>query len=45
VKIAKACGFSDQSHLTRAFGQIVGTSPGLWRREHFVETKAVENRR
>jgi AraC-like DNA-binding protein len=32
VKIAKACGFSDQSHLTRAFGQIVGTSPGLWRR-------------
>jgi AraC family transcriptional regulator len=33
VKIAKACGFSDQSHLTRAFGQIVGTSPGLWRRE------------
>ncbi len=32
VEIAKACGFSDQSHLTRAFGQIVGTSPGLWRR-------------
>ena len=32
VKIAKACGFSDQNHLTRAFGQTVGTSPGLWRR-------------
>ena len=32
VEIAKACGFSDQSHLTRAFGQTVGTSPGLWRR-------------
>jgi AraC family transcriptional regulator len=32
VEIAKACGFSDQSHLTRAFGQMVGTSPGLWRR-------------
>ncbi|WP_334407696.1 helix-turn-helix domain-containing protein [Bradyrhizobium sp. AZCC 2289] len=32
VEIAKACGFSGQSHLTRAFGQIVGTSPGLWRR-------------
>src|ERR1700686_4489748 len=32
VEIAKACGFFDQSHLTRAFGQTVGTSPGLWRR-------------
>lgn len=32
VEIAKACGFSGQSHLTRAFGQIVGISPGLWRR-------------
>jgi AraC family transcriptional regulator len=31
-EIASACGFSDQSHLTRAFGQTVGTSPGLWRR-------------
>jgi AraC family transcriptional regulator len=30
--VASACGFSDQSHLTRAFGQTVGTSPGLWRR-------------
>jgi AraC family transcriptional regulator len=32
AKIASACGFSDQGHLTRAFGQTVGTSPGLWRR-------------
>jgi AraC family transcriptional regulator len=32
VEVAKACGFSDQRHLTRAFGQIVGTSPGSWRR-------------
>jgi AraC-like DNA-binding protein len=31
-EIAKACGFSDQSHLTRAFTRIVGTSPGAWRR-------------
>jgi transcriptional regulator GlxA family with amidase domain len=31
-EIASSCGFSDQSHLTRAFGQTVGTSPGLWRR-------------
>jgi AraC family transcriptional regulator len=32
VEIAKACGFSGQSHLTRAFSQTVGTSPGFWRR-------------
>jgi AraC family transcriptional regulator len=31
-EIAQACGFSDQSHLTRAFTRIVGTSPGAWRR-------------
>jgi AraC family transcriptional regulator len=32
AQIASDCGFSDQGHLTRAFGQAVGTSPGLWRR-------------
>jgi AraC family transcriptional regulator len=32
TEIARACGFYDQPHLTRAFGQTVGTSPGLWRR-------------
>jgi len=31
-EIAKTCGFSDQSHLTRAFARMVGTSPGAWRR-------------
>jgi AraC-like DNA-binding protein len=31
-EIAKACGFSDQSHLTRAFTRMIGTSPGAWRR-------------
>lgn len=31
-EIAEACGFSDQSHLTRAFARMVGTSPGAWRR-------------
>jgi len=30
--IALACGFADQSHLNRSFRQIVGVSPGLWRR-------------
>jgi AraC family transcriptional regulator len=32
TEIARVCGFHDQSHLTRTFGQSVGTSPGLWRR-------------
>ena len=32
AEIASACGFADQTHLTRAFSQTVGTSPGLWRR-------------
>src|SRR6202140_5753601 len=32
AEIAISCGFFDPSHLTRAFSQTVGTSPGLWRR-------------
>lgn len=31
--IALACGFADQSHLTRVFHAMVGTSPGAWRRQ------------
>ena len=30
--IALRSGFSDQAALTRAFGRIVGESPGRWRR-------------
>jgi AraC-like DNA-binding protein len=30
--IALNCGFADQSHFTRVFTAIVGTSPGSWRR-------------
>ena len=30
--VALACGFADQSHLTRVFTRIVGVSPGAWRR-------------
>ena len=30
--VALACGFADQSHLTRVFTRIVGISPGVWRR-------------
>ncbi len=30
--IAAACGFADQSHLTRIFHAAIGTSPAAWRR-------------
>ena len=30
--VAAACGFADQSHFTRHFAGLVGTSPGAWRR-------------
>lgn len=30
--IALACHFSDQSHFSRVFSQLVGTTPGNWRR-------------
>jgi AraC family transcriptional regulator len=30
--VAFACGFADQSHLTRVFTRMVGLSPGAWRR-------------
>jgi AraC-like DNA-binding protein len=32
VDIALRTGFSDQASFTRAFGRIVGDSPGRWRR-------------
>jgi AraC-like DNA-binding protein len=31
-EIAIACGFADQSHLTRVFGARTGSSPAQWRR-------------
>lgn len=30
--VAAACGFADQSHLTRVFLRTVGSSPAAWRR-------------
>ncbi|MDL2409746.1 AraC family transcriptional regulator [Rhizobium calliandrae] len=33
AEIALVCGFADQSHLTRVFTALVGSSPALWRRE------------
>ena len=31
-RIARQCGFADQSHFTRVFRRMVGRSPGSWRR-------------
>jgi AraC family transcriptional regulator len=32
AEIAVACGFADQSHMTRVFSDVVGISPGRYRR-------------
>ncbi|MBP0598064.1 helix-turn-helix transcriptional regulator [Herbaspirillum sp. LeCh32-8] len=32
AEVAVACNFYDQSHFCRVFAQVVGTSPGSWRR-------------
>jgi AraC-like DNA-binding protein len=31
--ISSSCGFADQSHLTRIFHAMVGSSPADWRRQ------------
>lgn len=33
AEAAATAGFTDQSHLTRAFRKLMGTSPGRWARE------------
>jgi AraC family transcriptional regulator len=33
AEIAAACGFSDQSHMTRVFAGQVGATPAAWRRQ------------
>lgn len=34
AEIAIACGFSDQSHMTRSFTDLVGIAPGQFRRQN-----------
>ncbi|WP_197041379.1 helix-turn-helix domain-containing protein [Chondromyces apiculatus] len=34
AEVALVTGFAEQSHFTRVFRQLVGTSPGAWRRDH-----------
>lgn len=36
AEIALACGFCDQSHLTRCFKAVVGVGPGAWRRHNNI---------
>ncbi|NQE49716.1 helix-turn-helix transcriptional regulator [Herbaspirillum rubrisubalbicans] len=33
AEIAVACDFYDQSHFSRVFSQVVGSTPGAWRRK------------
>jgi len=36
-QVALECGLCDQAHLCRCFRRFVGTSPGIWRRQFYVE--------
>jgi AraC-like DNA-binding protein len=38
AKIAADCGFSDQSHMTRAIKLFIGLSPARWRNSHLFRT-------
>ncbi|WP_292116204.1 AraC family transcriptional regulator [Mesorhizobium sp.] len=33
AEISIACGFADQSHMTRVFRRLIGTTPAGWRRQ------------
>lgn len=35
--VALTCGFADQSHFSRTFARVMGTSPGAWQRKHRAE--------
>jgi AraC family transcriptional regulator len=39
--VALACGFADQSHLNRRFRDLVGVSPGQWRRSYGCATAPI----
>jgi AraC family transcriptional regulator len=36
AEIARACGFADQSHFTKAYTRRRGISPGAWRRQQEI---------
>jgi AraC family transcriptional regulator len=45
AEVALACGFADQAHLNRRFRDIVGISPGRWRRSSAPLAKPTLERR
>jgi AraC family transcriptional regulator len=45
AEVALACGFADQAHLNRRFRDIVGISPGRWRRSNAPVAKPSPDRR
>jgi AraC family transcriptional regulator len=45
AEVALACGFADQAHLNRRFRDIVGISPGRWRRSNAQLAKSIPERR
>ena len=40
AEIARACGFADQSHFTKAYTRLRGISPGAWRRQREIGPKS-----
>jgi AraC family transcriptional regulator len=44
AEVALACGFADQAHLNRRFRDIVGVSPGRWRRSNGAVAKRAPHR-
>jgi AraC family transcriptional regulator len=40
AEIARACGFADQSHFTKAYARLHGISPGAWRRQQEIAPKS-----
>src|SRR5271163_4291457 len=40
AEIARACGFADQSHFTKAYTRRRGISPGAWRRQQEIAPKS-----
>jgi len=44
AEVALACGFADQAHLNRRFRDIVGISPGRWRRSNAPVAKLAPRR-
>jgi len=40
AEIARACGFADQSHFTKAYTRLRGISPGAWRRQQEIPPKS-----